>query len=206
MTVQEGVTRFRIDHDDRAHDVDLALCASLDAWRGVLMRLGLIGAAPARYEGIGFGNLSARTPSGFVITGTQTGHLATLAPSDFAHIDAAWPAENRVQSHGTTRPSSESMTHAAVYSARSDVQAVFHTHAPAIWRVAERLGMATSPTDVDYGTPEMAALVSAEVVASTGAMAMLGHEDGVIVWAPTIEIAGAQTVALLARAFALSRA
>lgn len=199
--IEEGVTRFVADHTEAPLRDRTEKWRALSAWRSVLAQLGLIGADRLRYGGIGFGNLSARLEGrAFVITGTQTGSIPRLEAKHFARVAAAWPGENRVQSDGPVRPSSESMTHAAIYQARSDVGAVFHTHAPLIWRHATALEMHTTPRNIDYGTPEMASLVSAAVRKPSGALAMLGHEDGVVVWGPTIEAAGTATVALFALA------
>ncbi len=205
--IEEGVTRFSADHAQAPLPDVRNVWRALNAWRDVLRMLGLIGADPERYGGIGFGNLSARAEldgPAFIITGTQTGARVECTENDYCRVEQAWTLENRVRSVGPTRPSSESMTHAAVYAANAQVHAVFHTHAPEIWAAAQALGLATTTPDVDYGTPEMARQVEAHVATSrVGALAMLGHEDGVVVWAPTADEAGALTVTLAARARAL---
>ncbi|MBE0437928.1 MAG: class II aldolase/adducin family protein, partial [Methylomicrobium sp.] len=56
MQEQEGVIKFRFDHQSRPIDQAISL-SSLNAWRSILFKLGLIGRDPARYGGLGYGNI-----------------------------------------------------------------------------------------------------------------------------------------------------
>ncbi|MCX7371692.1 MAG: class II aldolase/adducin family protein, partial [Alphaproteobacteria bacterium] len=69
------------------------------------------------------GNLSLRTPRGFLITPSGLAYAA-LAPEGL--VECA--PDGAVLGGG--RPSSEWRLHAAVYAARPDTQAVIHTHSP----------------------------------------------------------------------------
>ena len=80
MIPQEGVIKFTAVHQTRPLDERRygELVCKLIAWREILGLTGLVGQDPARYEGYGFGNVSARVvPPGaargrraFLITGT----------------------------------------------------------------------------------------------------------------------------------------
>jgi L-ribulose-5-phosphate 4-epimerase len=105
-------------------------------------------------------------------------------------------------------PSSESMTHAAIYDLSPAIRFVFHAHSPVIWRQADVLRIPTTDPRVPYGTPEMAAEAQRLYYGSTldakRIMAMGGHEDGIIVFGQNAEQAGQVLVTYLARAFELT--
>jgi len=214
MKPLEGITRFEVEHrPDRLPAARFAELASrLMAWREGLYRLGVIGQDPGRYEGAGFGNVSARVgpypgPRGaraFLITGTQTGLRPSLGLCDFCLVTAYDAGTNRVQSHGSTPPSSESMTHGALYDLGPHIRAVFHAHCPELWRSAARLSLPVTRPTAGYGTPEMAWEVQ-RLYRETGlserrVLAMGGHEDGVIAFGRTLEEAGSALVLELAGA------
>ena len=69
------------------------------------------------------GNLSLRTPRGFVITPSGTPYAA-MTPDDL--VECA-PDGTPL---GNGRPSSEWRLHAAIYAARVEAGAVVHTHSP----------------------------------------------------------------------------
>ncbi len=214
----DGVTKFTAKHVTKPLSDEglMGLAARLAGWRQVMVRLGHIGQDPARYDGIGFGNVSARidadpAPPGsrrFIITGTQTGGRPRLGPDDFCVVQSYDHQRNAVSSEGAISPSSESMTHGTVYDCHPGIRAVMHAHAPEIWRRARRLGLPTTDRAVLYGTPEMARevrrLFDGSDVLEKGALAMLGHEDGVVVFGETIEAAGARLAALAARAYEMA--
>jgi L-fuculose-phosphate aldolase len=90
-------------------------------------RAALVAAAQA-LDAAGFmpqksGNLSLRTPSGFVITPSGLPYAA-MGAADLVECGADGVPR------GPGRPSSEWRLHAAVYRARPDAQAVVHTHSP----------------------------------------------------------------------------
>ncbi|MEZ4461671.1 MAG: class II aldolase/adducin family protein [bacterium] len=109
---------------------------------------------------------------------------------------------HRLWSHGECLPSSESLTHAAVYESWPNVECVLHGHAPMIWDCAEGLGLVSTPADVDYGTPEM--VQATRVLASTHPQldffVMKGHQDGVVSLGNTIDEAGRRLLAVWASA------
>lgn len=206
---REGVVRYRLDY--RAGPAPGAAdVAALDAWRHVLFRLGLVGGNdPRRYHGLGFGNVSCRKGQGgpFVISGTQTGHIAHAGPGLYCQVTACDPSTNYIAARGPVKPSSEALTHGAVYQADPSVHCVLHTHHPLIWRYAGALGLPATPVDVPYGTPEMAESVATLCrgeAAAGGLFVMAGHEDGVVSFGHDEQQAGTRMVAALARAMAMT--
>jgi len=198
----EGVTKFQLDYR-AAPAPATADIATLNAWRSILWRLGLIGLDARRYGGVGFGNVSCRYGSQFIVSGTQTGGIARLDARHYVLVEQADPARNRVVARGPIAPSSESLTHAMVYALDAAVQYVFHVHCPEIWRHAAALGLPAAARDVAYGTPAMAAemgrLYATGQFRAQGIVVMLGHEDGVISIGRDADEAGLRLLAALAR-------
>lgn len=215
----EGVTRFEVEHEHRMLEARVhgETARVLSAWREVLARLGLVGRDPARYQGLGYGNLSARlAPFGdvgrgrrrFLVTGSQTGGLAELTLEHYCVVERYDLALNRVASLGPVRPSSESLTHGAIYDVAPAVRFVLHGHAPEIWRHASSLGLPLTRREVANGTPEMAfevqRLYRESQLSTTGILVMGGHEDGVLAFASSPDQAGETLVRHLARALSIA--
>ena len=187
---------------------------ALLAWRRLLFQLQLIGCREDKYDGVGYGNLSVRQPPfgqprkrrRFIITGTQTGHLARLTPNHLSLVKTYCPLTNHVLSTGPMRPSSEAMTHGAVYDLTPTIRAVFHVHSPAIWSLRHQLKLPTTDPNIEYGTPEMADAVNVMArqtpMLDKGAFAMGGHEDGLVTFGQTVEEAGSRLICILAQAYA----
>ena len=206
---QEGVIKFQLDYRSApappAGDI-----ASLNSWRRILFLLRLIGQDAQRYDGLGYGNLSQRLlPPGsdqaaaFVISGTQTGGLATLQPEHYTRVLECDPIANRVVARGPVRPSSECLTHGVLYALDERVQCVMHVHSPEIWGQASRLAIPVTDPDVAYGTPAMAGEVQRIYphAAQHGVFSMGGHQDGIVAFGDSTHLAGRRLVELLARAF-----
>lgn len=111
-----------------------------------------LGIAP-RHETGSYGNLSARTKNGFIITGSGT-DLGKLAEKDFAEVVSASGGE--VKALGLVSPSSESLLHHAIYSLRPDVNAVFHGHDIEVMKNAKKLRIPVTEKEAAYGTSELA--------------------------------------------------
>jgi len=214
----EGVIKFRVEHEQRAlspreHG---ELANKLIAWREILARTGLVGQDPALYGGAGYGNVSARvgapsSPRGarpFLISGTQTSGLARIDLPQLCLVRRYVLAENRAESSGLVHPSSESLTHGAIYDLSPHIRAVLHAHTPAIWRQARRLRLPTTNAVVAYGTVEMAQevrrLYRDTALGEQQIFSMGGHEDGVVVFGRSVEEAGGVLVRALARALELA--
>ena len=99
---------------------------------------------------VGYGNLSVRCGSRFIISGTQTGHIEETGPEHYALVTAVDIPGNRVCCSGAVQASSESLTHAAIYDAAAAVGAVVHAHDLRLWRRALRR-VPTTRRDVPYG-------------------------------------------------------
>ena len=214
MTQQtEGVIKFQLDYTPVAA-LPWAELRELNAWRQLMFQLELIGRDPARYGGFGYGNISRRlNPRNgvseqrpFVISGSQTGGLAHLSAEHYTIVQACYPAENRLVAAGPIKPSSESLTHSAVYAVTPNTRWVLHAHTPHIWQHAAALGIPTTRPDVPYGTPEMAAEVERLFVETDvlecGIFSMGGHQDGIVAFDHSAEAAMATLVSYLGRAMA----
>ncbi|HTE49776.1 MAG TPA: class II aldolase/adducin family protein [Kofleriaceae bacterium] len=216
VTAEEGVIKFEADH--RGHKLDPtrygALADQLAGWRQVMSLCGLVGQDPGRYGGAGFGNLSVRVgppASGLgrramLISGTQTGGLPRVAIDDFCVVERYDVSKNRVTSAGMVRPSSESMTHGAIYDLGPHIRAVLHAHAPTIWRRAAALAIPTTRPEVPYGTQDMARemerLRRETALSERQILSMAGHEDGIIAFGRSLEEAGRVLMTYLARSLA----
>ena len=177
----EGVVKFQVEHFIRPLDSALIpLARVLTSVRTCLHDVGLVG----MHHGIGYGNVSCRIPSeygSFLITGTATGEPRVLPLEEFAVVEASFPSENRLLSSGIARPSSESMTHAAVYAVRADVGCVIHVHCRQMFEQLMHSDTPRTPENVAYGTPAMAVAVArlATTLPQEGLFVTPGHPDGV---------------------------
>ena len=107
---------------------------------------------------------------------------------------------NRISSVGPCKPSSEALTHAAVYRQYPDAQCIIHGHCRDIWLKTEPLRLPHTSADIAYGTPAMAIAVSARFRDSEQLswFTMLGHEDGIIACGPTMQHAALELIKHLA--------
>ena len=203
----EGVTKFHVKHETtvccKESDV-----VELTRWRNELRTAGLVGQDTTRYGGLGFGNLSKRMVGGtFLITASQTGHLETLTADHYARITGFDPGQNLVWSKGMNPPSSETMTHLAVYGANQAIQFVFHVHCPEIWNAKADLNLLVTDPAIECGTVEMfyevRRLLKICDHCQQGILAMGGHIDGLLAWGETADGTGFHLLSLLSRAMRL---
>ena len=163
--------------------------AELNECRRKLCQLHFVGMDS---NGIGFGNLSVRdgATGNFYITGSATGALAELTAADCVRVVAYDFEQNWVGYEGSAVPSSESMTHAAIYKSEPTACAVIHCHDSVLWRMLLDRGP-TSSKAVPHGTPEMAyeiiRLFAVSDVRSRQIFVMAGHEGGILVFAKNFE-------------------
>ena len=207
----EGVTKYHLIHTHKLLG-DTTSVAELNAWRSLLHRLGVIGQNPERYNGLGFGNISARIGTdadAFIISATQTGHLAQLRPEHYGIVERIDFNRNTVWSIGPGKPSSEALTHACVYRHAPLAQAVIHAHCPEIWRNTADLDLPHTAATIAYGTLAMVnaveTLFSSRRLASDGIFSMLGHEDGIVAFGRTIKQAAHLLIDHLTRALAIEQ-
>jgi ribulose-5-phosphate 4-epimerase/fuculose-1-phosphate aldolase len=156
--------------------------AELNLYRRKLLDLRLIG---LDLNGIGFGNVSIRdgVSKNFYITGSATGGLPELTATDCVRVVAYDFAMNWLRYEGAAIPSSESLTHAAIYESDPSTSAVIHCHDSGLWATLLDCARTTSKL-VPYGTPEMAyeiiRLFKESDVRSKKIFVMAGHEAGVV--------------------------
>lgn len=194
MTEEEGVIKFTLNHQ-KENNLKNEDIRDLNYYRHILWKKDLIGVYPSNHEkfpNIGFGNISKKTEDGkFIITGTQTGEKKKLEPEDCALVEEVNLKENHVKSKGMTEPSSESLTHAAVYKADKDINCVIHAHSQKIWEKYKELGLYYTKENAEYGTPELAEevqrLFNETKVKKRRIFVLLGHEEGVITFGKNCE-------------------
>lgn len=208
MAEREGVVRYRLDYQPGTPP-DWHVIDPVNAWRRVLHHLELVGGGLAgRYGGLGFGNVSARLPEGggsFAVSGTQTGHIQELGAQHYCVVIRCDAEHNTIVARGPIRPSSEALTHGALYDADPAIQCVLHVHSPDIWERADVLDLPSTRQNVEYGTPEMAVevgtLVSEAARRGVPVIAMAGHQDGVLAFGRTADEAGLAVVRILALSY-----
>ncbi len=163
--------------------------AELNAYRRKLRELRLVGVDS---NGVGFGNLSVRdgATKNFYITGSATAGIPELTLAACAKVLAYDFERNWVGYEGSTTPSSESLTHAAIYKSNAKVGAVIHCHDSRSWAVILNQAPTTSKT-VKYGTPRMAyeimRLFRVTDLHSRKILAMAGHEGGIVTFGRDLE-------------------
>ena len=128
--------------------------------------------------------------SNFYITGSATGGLPELTLTDCVRVVAYDFEKNWLRYEGTAIPSSESLTHAAIYESDPTVSAVIHCHDSALWAtLLDRVP--TTSKAVAYGTPEMAyeimRLFKVGDVRSRKILVMAGHESGIVTFGKNLE-------------------
>ena len=163
--------------------------AELDAQRRKLLELRLIGVDS---NGISFGNMSIRqgVTNNFYITGSGTGGISELTLANCAKVVGCDFERNGVRYEGSTIPSSESLTHAAIYKSDITARAVIHCHDSKVW-VALLNEAPTSAKAVGCGTAEMAyeimRLFSVTDVQTRKILVMGGHEGGIVTFGRKLE-------------------
>jgi L-ribulose-5-phosphate 4-epimerase len=161
----------------------------LNACRRKLVQQRLIG---LNANGIGFGNLSVRdgASGNFYITGSATGGLPELTPTDCVRVVAYDFARNWLRYEGAALPSSESLTHAAIYQSDPTISAVIHCHDSVLWRTCLDRVPTTSKA-IAYGTLEMAyeimRLFPVSDLRSREIFVMAGHESGIVTFGKNLE-------------------
>lgn len=186
--IDEGYIKFTCEWNPTDPVPEKAILA-LNQTRQSVYDLGLIGAYT---NGIGFGNVSQRYKDNqLIITGSATGNLPVLTHQHYALVTHFDIKQNTVWCDGPIQASSETMSHAAIYQACPEINAVIHIHNLEIWKTL-LYHLPTTPADVRYGTPEMAKaiieLLKDDDLRYTGKIfAMAGHEEGLMVFGKDLE-------------------
>jgi L-ribulose-5-phosphate 4-epimerase len=190
-SISDGYIKFRCDWENRTA-VSTQDIISLNAWRNKLYSLNLIG---AYRNNIGYGNISVRTEgNNFIITGSATGNNMLLTADDYSKVVDFDLDKNYLKCVGLRQASSESMTHAAIYSIDSAINAVIHVHNKNLWSKLLHKVPTTSKSAA-YGTPEIAKemmrLFKEENTVTNGIIVTEGHEEGIFTFGKDIDAAGA---------------
>ena len=191
----EGVIKYKLHHRKTNEFTGGTNLSELIHQRDSLWKLNLIGVYPPNHRltpNVGFGNASQRYTSNgqFFVSGTQTGDLSETSEDKYSLVLDFNVETNEIFSKGPSKPSSESMTHAAIYEIAPEVNAVVHVHYEKMWKSYQKLGLLTTPQDVAYGTPAMANAVKdvyRENPELSAPVCMLGHTDGLIAWGKSHE-------------------
>lgn len=216
--MQEGVIQFQIDHQQKSlsRSSFIESYPILLSWRDLLAKLQLIGEDEMRYQGAGYGNLSMRfsapsKPRGercFYITASQTSGLEKISADHLVEVKKYSLTENKIVSAGQYKPSSESLTHGAIYDLSPQIRAVIHVHSPKIWRNASRLKLPISDSQASFGTIAMAyaaqKLYQHSHLPEVQIFAMGGHEDGVIAFGKSLDEAAQRLIQYWTKAIELN--
>lgn len=178
---KEGVVKYSLDFTKKEIDIGDEY-KLLENVRQRLYALGLIGA----YEdGIGFGNISYRYKNSeqFVITSTQTGHLDSLDINHYSLVENIDFDSFKTTASGQSKPSSECITHGAIYKLDANINAVIHIHNEKLWNfMLENNYLSTN--DTPYGTPKMVedviAMYKDKEPLLNNLFVMKGHFEGIV--------------------------
>lgn len=199
--IDEGYIKFQ-SHWERTAAIDIGFADDLLNCRQQLYEQKLLGYDEVAK--VGYGNISVRNAddSGFVISGTQTGHLSEVDGAHFAEVYKWNTSQNTVHSRGATEASSESLTHAALYDIDASTGAVVHVHDAKLWHQYCGI-LPTTAEDTPYGTPEMAdafaRLFKDTSFGKEGLAVMAGHADGLVAIAANIHLATQKILSLKAK-------
>lgn len=110
---------------------------SLEKWRVLFYRLGLIGEYPNKK--IGYGTLSTRHQvSGLLINGAQTGHLSNLQAHHYTRVTEADLKKSSLIAEGLIPPPRDALAHSQLYDQLSGVKCIFQIHSKSIWKMLKR--------------------------------------------------------------------
>lgn len=185
----EGVIKFKFTLK-RAPAPEMTQVISLEKWRALFFKLGLVG--EYQTEKIGYGNLSSKVGlKSFLITGSQTGHLAHLQAHHYTKVIECDLKKGSVTAEGLIPPSSESLTHFGIYECNPHIQYIFHVHHNKLWEMLINSPCDAISEDVQYGTQAMAEAASKIIGSkSSGLFVMKGHQDGIISYGTSAEETG----------------
>ncbi|OQX59674.1 MAG: hypothetical protein B5M52_02690 [Helicobacteraceae bacterium 4484_230] len=197
--MNDGIIKYSIEHTVFDARIPYDLYGELEAVRSRLHCLGLIG---VNAEGIGYGNISAKESAGdsiFYITATQTGHLEKLGTSLYTQVTECDFNTFVLKSKGKKKPSSEAFSHAMVYGLDPAIRAVIHIHSLALWKfMLRRKDLATkAPYGTQAMTEEIRNLYSKQKPLDSPMFVMKGHEEGVMVFAESLQRAEKELLGLL---------
>ena len=199
-TVQpdDGYIKFACHLIPEIIEIPSSLFDPLNFWREEMWQKAWIGAYP---DGIGYGNISVRIPQSdrFYISGSATGGIPELDQIHYPLVENCDLSQNAIWCRGVVHASSESMSHAAIYSFNGEIGSVVHIHNHLLWEKYLDI-LPSTAKDVEYGTPEMAyeiiRLMGLPETQKRKVFVMGGHIDGIISFGKTVEEAARAILAL----------
>ena len=195
---QDGSLKFDCHLTTEKIVIPSELFDPLNYWRDELWSKCFIGAYP---DGIGYGNISIRIPNTdqFYISGTATGGIPELNQLHYPLVERCNSLLNAIWCRGLIKASAESMSHAAIYAASTEVGAVVHIHNLQLWEKYLDV-LPTTDRTIEYGTPEMAFEISKIMMIpetlDKKVFVMGGHKEGIIAFGRTMEEAAFTILAL----------
>ncbi len=187
--IDDGVIKFDLSLHRETEPLSLDIFQEIERARSSLYAIKLIGEYPI--EKVGYGNLSIRcldTPSNFVISGTQTGAIENLSGEHYCIVTNCNFSTNQIESYGPIAPSSESLTHGAIYLANDKINCVLHIHHTDMWNNMINDNFLSTSQEIPYGTLEMAqATMEIAKKHTHGSFVMKGHQDGIVTFSTSIE-------------------
>jgi hypothetical protein len=185
--MKEGIVKFNFSHKQK-ESITKKEIEPLNNIRKQLREWSLLGVYPADHPKnpkTGYGNISKRVSNNkrrFIITGTQTSDKKKLTVEDYCRIISYSIKKGTVDSEGLSMPSSETLTHAAVYDAQSDINFVCHVHNKIIWKNYKELELKTIPKEATFGSLKLAKEIRKfyQEHDGTEVVIMLGHEEGIL--------------------------
>lgn len=179
---EEGIVKFSCELGP-AQDIDLSIINELNISRTRLLDAGLIGVDD---QGIGFGNISVRLNDAgdFIISASQTGQHRILKPKYFVVVKKCFFKDFKTQAAGRFMPSSESLTHGAIYKSDKRVGAVIHIHSQKLWQFLLKNKFLATPAQAQYGSVELALAITKlfgeTEIFKQKIFAITGHASGVV--------------------------
>lgn len=172
----------------RAEPLNNEVLEAINHCRTKLHDLRLIG---VNEKSEGFGNISVRHfGNEFIITASQTGKYRVLQPRQFVVVKKCIFENNEVSAAGETLPSSESLSHGAVYESDQRINAVIHVHCLDLWQHLMDGKFVSTPPSAEYGTKDLAdailTLFKETKVYEQKVFAMGGHKEGIIAFGEDI--------------------
>jgi len=189
--VHDGYIKFNCNWQKSGPLVPEDYFTMLNDWRNTIFRLHLIGAYS---NGIGYGNISMRVPKSnhFFISGSATGNFKKSIPAHYSLVTSFNFKKNSVTCSGPVKASSESLSHAAIYESKKNINAVIHIHHLQMW---EQLLTQEPTTSYEYkfGTPEIALEIKKLILKndlSAGVIVMAGHKEGILFYGQDLQTTG----------------
>ncbi len=179
----EGYIKFNAILEKK-EDLKIKAIKELNKARDYFFEKKLIGMCK---NGVGFGNISCRyRKNKFIVSGSATGGLKKLGTKHYSLVLNWNFKKNQVVYSGKTKPSSETMSHLAIYESDPEIKMVVHIHNRKLWQKLKNK-VPTTDSKASYGSPEIADSIKKVLKRKSnlkqGVLVMGGHQDGIMIFA-----------------------